>query len=154
MRLSLLIAGHGHTSGAVTLWHLSVVALLCDLCVNEAYREESYLCRDASVPSVPQTDVCGRLHLIRGRPWRLVALPVRAHLQVLMDDIWMREIKKRGVGGGGGRGSEYQSAAPADDFNRKCSLRSGRRRARNTGRKCVGCAKLDWQVKFASLHEA
>lgn len=118
--LSLLIAGHGLTSGAVTLWHLSVVALLCDLCVSEAYREESYLCRDASVPSVPQTDVCGRLHLIRGRPRRLVTLPVRAHLQVLMDDVWMREIRT-----GGHRGSEFQSAAPANNFNRKCTLRSG-----------------------------
>lgn len=41
---SLLIAGQGLTSGAVTLWHLSVVALLWDVCVNEADREESYLC--------------------------------------------------------------------------------------------------------------
>lgn len=93
---SLLIAGHTLNSEAVTPWDLSVVALLCYQCVNEAYREESYLCRDASVPSVPQTDVCWRLHLIRGCPRRLVALPVRAHLQVLMDNIWMREIKKRG----------------------------------------------------------
>lgn len=132
----LLIAGHRLTSGAVTSWHLSVAALLCDLCVNEAYREESYLRRDASVPSVPQTDVCGRLHLIRGRPRRLVALPVRAHLQVLMDNVWMREVKK-----GGERGSEFQSCSTC--FNRKCSLRSGRRRAQNTGRKHVGFAKLD-----------
>lgn len=50
---------------------------------------EGYLGRDASVPSVPQADVGGRLHLVRRCPGRLVALPIRAHLQVLVDDVWM-----------------------------------------------------------------
>ena len=56
-------------------------------------RNKPHLCRDASVPSVPQTNARGRLHLIGGGPRRLVALAVRAHLQVLMDDIWMRDRK-------------------------------------------------------------
>lgn len=57
-------------------------------------KNKSHLCRDASVPSVPQTNTRGRLHLIRGSPRRLVTLPIRPHLQILMDDIWIRERKK------------------------------------------------------------
>lgn len=62
-------------------------------------RKYPHLCRDASVPSVPQTHTRGRLHLIGGSPRRLVALPVRPHLQVLMDDIWSRDGKENRVRG-------------------------------------------------------
>lgn len=55
----------------------------------------SYLGRDASVPPVPQADVGGRLHLVGRRPRRLVALPVGAHLQVLMDDVWLGEKQQQ-----------------------------------------------------------
>lgn len=57
-------------------------------------RKKSNLCRDASVPSVPETHTRGRLHLIRGSPWRLVTFSVRAHLQVLMNNIWFRGRKE------------------------------------------------------------
>ena len=56
-------------------------------------RLKFHLCRDASVPSVPETNTRGRLHLVRGRPWCLVALPIGPHLQVLMDDVWSGERK-------------------------------------------------------------
>ena len=62
-------------------------------------RKYPHLCRDASVSSVPQTHTRGRLHLVGGSPRRLVALPVRPHLQVLMDDIWSRDGKKNRVRG-------------------------------------------------------
>lgn len=57
-------------------------------------KNKSHLCRDASVPSVPQTDTRGWLHLVRGCPGSLVALPIWPHLQVLMDDIWISENEK------------------------------------------------------------
>lgn len=47
----------------------------------------SHLHGDPPVDPAPQTDARGRLNLVWGRPGRLVALAVGAHLQVLMNDV-------------------------------------------------------------------
>lgn len=88
------------------------------------HRDKSHLRRDASVPSVPQTNTRRRLHLIRGSPGCLVALSVWPHLQVLVDDIWRwakRKVYREhgGVDKWSRSVKTGQGATPDNDFNRK-----------------------------------
>lgn len=50
----------------------------------------SYLHGYAPMISVAETHAGGRLHFVRGRPWGLIALSIRTHLQILMNNVWER----------------------------------------------------------------
>ena len=49
---------------------------------------ETHRSRDPSAAPAPQAHTRWGLHLLGGRPGGLVALPVRAHLLVLVHDAW------------------------------------------------------------------
>lgn len=61
----------------------------CADCVSDSF----YLIRDTAVVVVPHADPDWTLDLIGGRPRSVVALSVRAHLHILMDDACRTQKK-------------------------------------------------------------
>lgn len=60
----------------------------CADCVSDSF----YLIRDTAVVVVPHADPDRTLDLIGGRPRSVVALSIRAHLHILMDDACKRKV--------------------------------------------------------------
>ena len=75
------------------MWSMSAIAQ--SPCGLHACGRVSHLHGDPPVDAVPQTDAGWRLHLVRRRPRRLVALAVGAHLQVLVHNIYRQTSKDK-----------------------------------------------------------